>query len=129
MSDPIADMLTRVRNAQTASKLSVSMPDSKVKQAIAQVLVDEGYIESFDSELSDNKSTLNLALKYFQGSPVIEHIQRISRPSLRIYKDVNNLPKIQGGLGVAIISTSKGIVSGSKARKLGLGGEVLCSVS
>jgi small subunit ribosomal protein S8 len=129
MSDPIADMLTRVRNAQTASKLSVSMPDSKVKQAIAQVLVDEGYIESFDSELSDNKSTLNLALKYFQGSPVIEHIQRISRPGLRIYKDVNNLPKIQGGLGVAIISTSKGIVSESKARKLGLGGEVLCSVS
>lgn len=129
MSDPIADMLTRVRNAQTASKFSVSMPDSKVKQAIAQVLVDEGYIESFDSELSDNKSTLNLALKYFQGSPVIEHIQRISRPGLRIYKDVNNLPKIQGGLGVAIISTSKGIVSGSKARKLGLGGEVLCSVS
>jgi len=129
MSDPIADMLTRVRNAQTASKLSVSMPDSKVKQAIAQVLVDEGYIESFDSELSDNKSTLNIVLKYFQGSPVIEHIQRISRPGLRIYKDVNNLPKIQGGLGVAIISTSKGIVSESKARKLGLGGEVLCSVS
>lgn len=129
MSDPIADMLTRLRNAQTASKLSVSMPDSKVKQAIAQVLVDEGYIESFDSELSDSKSTLNIVLKYFQGNPVIEHIKRISRPGLRIYKDVNNLPKIQGGLGVAIISTSKGIVSESKARKLGLGGEVLCSVS
>jgi small subunit ribosomal protein S8 len=129
MSDPIADMLTRVRNAQTASKFNVSMPDSKVKQAIAKVLLDEGYIESFDSESSNNKSTLSIVLKYFQGSPVIETIQRISRPGLRIYRDVSNLPKIQGGLGITIVSTSKGIVSGLEARKLGLGGEVLCSVS
>ena len=129
MSDPIADMLTRVRNAQAASKLNVNMPGSNIKQAIAQVLVDEGYIDSFQSESIDNKSTLNIALKYFQGSPVIEHIQRISRPGLRIYKDVTNLPKVQGGLGVAVISTSKGVVSDAEARKLGLGGEVLCSVS
>lgn len=129
MSDPIADMLTRIRNAQSASKLHVDMPGSKIKHALAQVLLDEGYIESFQSESSDNKSTLNIALKYFQGAPVIEHIQRISRPGLRIYKDVANLPKIQGGLGVAVISTSKGVVSDSEARKLGLGGEVLCSVS
>ncbi|MEE9426225.1 MAG: 30S ribosomal protein S8 [Methylococcales bacterium] len=129
MSDPIADMLTRVRNAQAASKLHVNMPGSKIKQAIAQVLVDEGYIDSFQLESIDNKSTLNLALKYFQGNPVIEHIQRISRPGLRIYRDVTNLPKVQGGLGVAIISTSKGVVSDAEARKLGLGGEVLCSVS
>ncbi len=129
MSDPIADMLTRIRNAQTASKLNVSMPGSKIKTAIAKVLLNEGYIESFDTESSENKSILNITLKYFQGKPVIEHIQRISRPGLRIYNDVDSLPKIQGGLGVAIISTSKGVVSESEARKLGLGGEVLCSVS
>ncbi len=129
MSDPIADMLTRIRNAQKASKLHVDMPGSKIKHALAQVLLDEGYVESFQSESSGNKSTLNITLKYFQGTPVIERIQRISRPGLRIYKDVANLPKIQGGLGVAVISTSKGVVSDAEARKLGLGGEVLCSVS
>jgi small subunit ribosomal protein S8 len=129
MSDPIADMLTRIRNAQKATKLHVDMPGSKIKHALAQVLLDEGYIESFQSESSGNKSTLNITLKYFQGTPVIERIQRISRPGLRIYKDVANLPKIQGGLGVSVISTSKGVVSDAEARKLGLGGEVLCSVS
>ncbi|HFD11251.1 MAG TPA: 30S ribosomal protein S8 [Crenotrichaceae bacterium] len=129
MSDPIADMLTRIRNAQTASKLNVTMPGSKVKSAIAQVLLDEGYINSFQSDQVANKTTLNIELKYFHGQPVIEHIQRISRPGLRIYKNVLDLPKIQGGLGIAIISTSKGVVSESEARKLGLGGEILCSVS
>ncbi len=129
MSDPIADMLTRIRNAQSVSKLSVSMPASTIKKAIAKVLLDEGYIQAFDTYEKDKKSTLEIQLKYFQGLPVIEQIKRVSRPGLRIYKDVTNLPKIQGGLGVAIISTSKGVVSDSEARKLGLGGEVLCSVS
>ncbi len=129
MSDPIADMLTRIRNAQSASKLTVSMPGSKIKSSIAHVLDDEGYIDSYTSETIDNKSVLTIHLKYFHGNPVIEKIKRISRPGLRIYNNAENLPTVQGGLGVAIISTSKGVVSEKQARKLGLGGEVLCSVS
>lgn len=129
MSDPIADMLTRIRNAQSASKLSVSMPGSNVKSAIAQVLLDEGYIDSFQTTEVNNKPLLTIDLKYFNGKPVIETIQRISRPGLRIYNNVSTLPKVQGGLGIAIVSTSKGVVSVAQARKLGLGGEVLCTVS
>jgi small subunit ribosomal protein S8 len=129
MSDPIADMLTRIRNAQRADKKIVSMPSSKLKQSIAMVLKDEGYIEYFTVRDIDNKSVMDVGLKYYAGLPVIEKIDRVSRPGLRIYKPNNSLPKVMNGLGVAIISTSKGVMTERKARANGIGGEVLCIVA
>ena len=128
MTDPIADMLTRIRNALSAGKLDVNMPDSKQKRAIAQVLKDEGFIADFAQAEADAKPVLNIDLKYYEGKPVIENIKRISRPGLRIYKGKNDLPKVMGGLGVAIVSTSKGLMSDRAARKAGFGGEILCTV-
>ena len=128
MQDPIADMLTRIRNALSAGKLNVYMPDSKQKRAIAQVLKDEGFIADFAQEQAENKPVLNIDLKYYEGKPVIEEIKRVSRPGLRIYKGKNELPKVMGGLGVAIISTSKGLMSDRAARQAGFGGEILCTV-
>ena len=129
MSDPVADMLTRIRNAQERQKSSVSMPASKLKKSIAVLLKDEGYVSDF--QISDNggKPELSIELKYFQGSPVIDLLQRISRPGLRIYKNKDELPSVRGGLGVAIISTSKGIMSDRAARKAGHGGEVVAYVA
>ena len=129
MSDPIADMLTRIRNGQQVSKVAVSMPFSKKKAAVAQILLDEGYISSFNVSDNEGKSALNIDLKYFQGEPVIEVIQRISRPGLRIYKGSKELPKVRGGLGIAIISTSKGLMSDRAARSAGHGGEVMAYVA
>jgi len=129
MSDPIADMLTRIRNAQSANKSEVTMPSSKVKQQIASVLKDEGYIASFETSSEDNKVNLTVALKYFEGKAVIDELKRISRPGLRIYKNAEELPKIKSGLGIAVISTSKGIMTDRAARKAGVGGEVMCYVS
>ena len=129
MSDPIADMLTRIRNAQRADKKIVTMPSSKLKQSIAMVLKDEGYIEYFTVRDIDNKPVLDVGLKYYAGLPVIEKITRVSRPGLRIYKPNNSLPKVMNGLGVAIISTSKGVMTERKARANGIGGEVLCIVA
>ncbi|VAW91085.1 SSU ribosomal protein S8p (S15Ae) [hydrothermal vent metagenome] len=128
MTDPIADLLTRVRNGLHASKVDVSMRTSKQKQAIAQVLKDEGFISDFSVADDDGKLNLNIVLKYFEGQPVIEKIKRISRPGLRIYKGSDELPKVMGGLGIAIISTSQGLMSDRAARKAGHGGEVLCTV-
>jgi len=129
MTDPIADMLTRIRNAQQAKKSEVSMPSSKVKLNIAKVLEDEGYIAATKVVDVDGKSTLTLSLKYYEGKPVISQIDRVSRPGLRVYKAANDIPKIIGGLGVAIVSTSKGVMADRKARALGQGGEILCAVS
>ncbi|MBE0622103.1 MAG: 30S ribosomal protein S8 [Burkholderiales bacterium] len=129
MSDPIADMLTRIRNAQLAEKLSVAMPSSRVKASIAQVLKDEGYIEEFKVREEAGKPTLEIALKYYAGEPVIEKIERVSRPGLRIYKGRDDIPKIMNGLGIAIVSTSKGVMTDRKARATGIGGEVLCIVA
>ena len=128
MSDPIADMLTRIRNAQLSEKSIVAMPASKLKQAIAQVLKDEGYIEHFTVRELDAKPVLDIRLKYYAGRPVIEKIERVSRPGLRIYKPNKNLPNVMNGLGVAIISTSKGVMTERKACASGIGGEVLCIV-
>ncbi len=128
LQDPIADMLTRIRNGQSADKNSVSMPSSGAKVAVAQVLKDEGYIADFGVERSGAIQVLTIALKYYQGKPVIEMIQRRSRPGLRIYVGKDNLPSVNGGLGVAVVSTSKGIMSDCKAREIGEGGEVLCYV-
>jgi len=128
MTDPIADMLTRIRNALAAGKTDVSMPLSTQKQAIAQVLKDEGYISDFSASEQDGKPALNVTLKYYEGKPVIEKIKRVSRPGLRIYKGKDQLPKIMGGLGVAIVSTSAGLMTDRAARKAGYGGEVLCYV-
>jgi len=130
MSDPIADMLTRIRNALMAEKKSVSMPGSKVKSAIAKVLVDEGYIASSELVQQENgKSSLEIELKYYGGKPVIEQIQRASKPGLRLYKGANNIPTVWDGLGVAIVSTSKGIMSDKAAKEIKQGGEVLCYVA
>ncbi|HEA26459.1 MAG TPA: 30S ribosomal protein S8 [Ectothiorhodospiraceae bacterium] len=129
MTDPIADMLTRIRNGQSATKVEVSMPLSKLKKSLAVVLKDEGYISDFSEQDIDGKPTLNVTLKYFQGKPVIEMIKRISRPGCRVYKASNNLPKVQSGLGVAIISTSAGLMTDRAARKAGHGGEVICTVA
>ena len=129
MSDPIADMLTRIRNGQMRNKVSVSMPSSKIKQAIASVLKDEGYIEGFNVAVVLGKPTLNVDLKYYAGQPVIEQIKRISKPGLRIYKDSENLPKVMNGLGVAILTTSKGVMTDIKEKAAGIGGEVLCYVA
>lgn len=130
MNDPISDMLTRIRNAQMAEKTTVSMPSSKLKIAIAEVLKEEGYVDGFKIEQGEsNKSTLQIGLKYYSGRPVIEKIQRISRPGLRIYKGSNDIPKVMNGLGIAIVSTSKGLMTDRKARANGIGGEVLCVVA
>tara|TARA_R110002049_G_scaffold61194_1_gene163305 strand:+ start:1463 stop:1852 length:390 start_codon:yes stop_codon:yes gene_type:complete len=129
MTDPVADMLTRIRNAQQAKKSDVTMPSSKVKLSIANVLKNEGYIATYSVSDIDGKSVLSIALKYFDGKPVISKIDRVSRPGLRVYKSAKDLPKVIGGLGVAIVSTSKGVMADRKARELGQGGEVLCSVS
>lgn len=129
MTDPIADMLTRIRNAQQAEKISLGMPDSKIKRAIAAVLQKEGYIEGFENGDVEGKATLTVNLKYFEGEPVIAEIKRISKPGLRVYKGAEDIPSVNGGLGIAIISTNKGIMSDKAARAAGVGGEVLCSVS
>jgi small subunit ribosomal protein S8 len=129
MSDPIADMLTRIRNAQLSEKISVAMPASKLKAAIAQVLKDEGYVEDFVVHESNGKPVLDISLKYYAGRPVIEKIERVSRPGLRIYKGSDKLPNVMNGLGVAIVSTSKGVMTERKARASGVGGEVLCIVA
>jgi small subunit ribosomal protein S8 len=128
MTDPIADMLTRIRNALAASKPDVSMPLSKQKMAIAKVLQDEGYITGYTAGEQDGKPTLTVVLKYYEGKPVIEKIKRVSRPGLRIYKGKDELPTVMGGLGVAIVSTSTGLMTDRAARKAGHGGEVLCYV-
>jgi small subunit ribosomal protein S8 len=129
MSDPIADMLTRIRNGQAVGKVAVAMPSSKKKAAIAQLLKDEGYVTDFAVSDEQGKGVLNVELKYFQGSPVIEMIQRVSRPGLRIYKGAKDLPKVRGGLGIAIISTSKGLMTDRAARTAGHGGEVIAYVA
>jgi small subunit ribosomal protein S8 len=129
MSDPISDMLTRIRNAQMAEKTSVVMPSSKLKVAIAEVLKDEGYVDGFSVIALGGKSTLEIGLKYYGGRPVIENIQRISRPGLRVYKGSEDIPKVMNGLGIAIVSTSKGLMTDRKARANGIGGEVLCVVA
>jgi len=128
MTDPIADMLTRIRNAQALQKVAVAMPSSKLKRAIAEVLKGEGYIQDATVQEADGKPTLTITLKYFQGASVIEKIRRVSRPGLRIYRGHGALPKIMGGLGVAIISTPQGIMTDRAARAAGQGGEVLCQV-
>ncbi|HCI3971430.1 TPA: 30S ribosomal protein S8 [Pseudomonas aeruginosa] len=127
MQDPLADMLTRIRNAQMAEKTVVSMPSSKLKAAVAKVLKDEGYIADFQISL-EVKPQLSIELKYFEGKPVIEEVKRISRPGLRQYKSVEQLPKVRGGLGVSIVSTNKGVMTDRAARAAGVGGEVLCTV-
>jgi len=129
MSDPIADLLTRIRNAQMVAKTSVSVPSSKVKIAIAQVLKDEGYIDGFQVKSEGGKSELEIALKYYAGRPVIERIERVSRPGLRIYKGRHDIPQVMNGLGVAIVTTPKGVMTDRKARQAGVGGEVLCYVA
>ena len=129
MSDPIADMLTRIRNAQMVEKPTVSMPASKVKAAIAQVLKDEGYIDGFKVTNEGGKSELQIALKYYAGRPVIERIERVSKPGLRIYRGRDALPQVQNGLGVAIVTTPKGVMTDRKARATGVGGDVLCYVA
>jgi len=129
MTDPIADLLTRIRNGQSANKVEVSMPSSTLKCAIAQVLKDEGYINDYSTADEDGKMVLTVTLKYHNGTPVIEMIQRSSRPGLRLYKGKDDIPRIQNGLGVAIVSTSKGVMSDRQARAAGEGGEILCVVS
>lgn len=129
MTDPIADLLTRVRNGQATGMTEVHMPLSKVKKAICRVLKAEGYINDFRTEANDLKPQLVVALKYFQGKGVIENIQRVSRPGLRVYRGKDNLPRVLGGLGVAIVSTSSGLMTDKQAREKGTGGEILCVVS
>ena len=128
MSDPIADMLTRIRNAQATEKASVVMPASKVKQSIAQVLKDEGYIEDFALREVDGKAVIEIGLKYYAGKPVIEKLERVSRPGLRIYRGRDQIVPVMNGLGVAIVSTSRGVMTDRRARETGIGGEVLCIV-
>ena len=129
MSDPIADMLTRIRNAQMVEKAVVLVPSSKVKVAIAQVLKDEGYIDGFAVKSDDGKSQLEIALKYYAGKPVIERIERVSRPGLRVYRGHGSIPQVMNGLGVAIVTTPQGVMTDRKARATGIGGEVLCYVA
>ena len=129
MSDPIADMLTRIRNAQMVGLREVMMPASKLKSSIAKVLKDEGYIEDFGQRDKEGKSELVVSLKYYAGRPVIEKLERISKPGLRVYKGRDNLPKVMNGLGIAILSTSRGVMTDTKARATGVGGEVLCIVA
>ena len=129
MTDPIADFLTRLRNGQAARKKTIVSPSSKIKEAIAAVLKEEGYVADYSVAAEGGKKTITVALKYYQGKPVIERLERISTPSLRVYKGKGAVPKVLGGLGIAIVSTSKGVVSDRKARAAGEGGEVLCVVS
>jgi len=129
MSDPIADLLTRIRNAQMVAKPTVSVPSSKVKVAIVQVLKDEGYIDDFVQREHEGKKELAVSLKYYAGRPVIEKLERISKPGLRVYKGRDGVPKVMNGLGIAILSTSHGVMTDSKARATGVGGEVLCIVA
>jgi len=129
MSDPIADMLTRIRNGQQAQKTSVEMPSSKLKVAIAQVLKDEGYIDQYTVREQSSKPTLAIDLKYYAGRPVIERLERVSRPGLRVYKPARDIPKVMNGLGVVILSTSKGVMTDRKAKATGVGGELLCIVA
>ncbi|NUU03785.1 MULTISPECIES: 30S ribosomal protein S8 [Herbaspirillum] len=129
MSDPIADMLTRIRNAQGVNKTTVVMPSSKVKVAIANVLKDEGYIEDFAVVAAEGKAELKIGLKYYAGRPVIERLERVSRPGLRIYKGKDDIPNVMNGLGVAIVSTPRGVMTDRKARATGVGGEVICYVA
>ena len=129
MTDPISDMLTRIRNGQKAQKVSVSMPSSNVKIAVAGVLKDEGYIMDFETSGEGAGKTLSVELKYFEGTPVIEKVMRVSKPGLRIYRGKDDLPKVLGGLGIAIVSTSAGVMSDRQARAQGIGGEVICVVS
>ncbi len=129
MSDPIADMLVRIRNAQAVEKQSVSMPSSKIKLAIAKVLKDEGYIDGFSVQDRDAKPVLVISLKYYSGKPVIERLERVSKPGLRVYKGRHDLPQVLNGLGVAIVSTPGGVMTDRKARSTGLGGEVICYVA
>ena len=129
MTDPISDMLTRIRNGQKARKVSVAMPASTVKEAVASVLKDEGYIMDYESSGEGAEKTLSVELKYFEGTPVIEKVQRVSKPGLRIYRGKDELPKVLGGLGIAIVSTSAGVMSDRQAREKGIGGEVICVVS
>ena len=129
MSDPVADMLTRIRNGQGTNKVSITMPASKLKKAIANVLKDEGYIENFAEHEEQGKPVLNIELKYYAGRPVIEKIERVSKPGLRVYKASQSIPEVMNGLGVAIVSTSKGVMTDRKAKAAGIGGEVLCYVA
>jgi len=129
MTDPIADFLTRIRNGQSSGKTEVSVPASRLKLAIASVLKEEGYIEDFATSSLDSKTTLTLQLRYHQGRPVIDRIERVSRPGLRVYRGKDELPSVLGGMGVAIVSTSKGVMTDRAARAAGHGGEVLCIVS
>ncbi len=129
MSDPIADMLTRIRNGQTVDKTEVVMPSSKLKVAIAQVLKDEGYIDGFTVVANNGKAELHVGLKYYAGRPVIERLERVSRPGLRVYKNHQTIPQVMNGLGVAIVSTPKGVMTDRKAREAGIGGEVICYVA
>lgn len=128
MQDPLADMLTRIRNGQMVEKQFVSLPSSKLKVAVATVLESEGYIEGYSVDDNNGRPELKVELKYFEGKPVIDRIERISKPSLRIYKSKDELPTVRGGLGLAIISTSKGVMTNHQAREAGIGGEVICSV-
>jgi small subunit ribosomal protein S8 len=129
MTDPVADMLTRIRNAQACGKTTVAVPSSKLMGAIAQVLKDEGYIDGFVVKPNDGKPELEIALRYYAGQPVIEKIERVSRPGLRVYRGAQDIPKVMNGLGVAIVSTSKGVMTDRKARATGVGGEVLFIVA
>lgn len=129
MTDPVADMLTRIRNAQTVGKTTVNVPASKLKNSIAQVLKDEGYIDAFTLRENEGKPQLVISLKYHAGHPVIERIERVSRPGLRIYRGRDDIPKVMNGLGIAIVSTSKGVMTDRRARAAGIGGEVLCIVA
>jgi small subunit ribosomal protein S8 len=129
MSDPIADFLTRIRNASLVAKATVSAPFSKQKSAIASVLCEEGYVEGFDIKGEGSKRTLEIRLKYYEGAPVISTIKRVSRPGLRVYKKKSDLPKVMGGLGTAIVTTPKGVMTDRRARVLGVGGEVLCCIA
>ena len=129
MTDPISDMLTRIRNGQMAEKVAVAMPSSKLKVAIASVLKDEGYIEGFKVSGEEVKPVLEIALKYYAGRPVIERIERVSSPGLRVYRGKGDIPRVMNGLGIAIVSTSRGVMTDRKARATGVGGEVLCIVA
>jgi small subunit ribosomal protein S8 len=129
MTDPISDMLTRIRNGQKARKMSVTMPSSTAKLAVARVLKDEGYVTEVSEAKDGEKTELTIELKYFEGKAVIEHVRRVSKPGLRIYRGRHDLPKVLGGLGIAIVSISAGVMSDRQAREKGIGGEVLCIVS
>jgi small subunit ribosomal protein S8 len=129
MQDPIADMLTRIRNGQAARKAEVTMPESKQRVAIAEVLKREGYIEDFRSEANEVLRTLTITLKYFEGRPVIEDLRRVSRPGLRVYRAKDAIPKMRGGLGVTVLSTSRGVLTDREARRQGLGGEIICYIA